>query len=65
MASFQPSPAFYERLVQSPDIPCDTSGSVRYDSTQQLQNDPRLNIGEKVNIHQSLASLAISAFRRR
>jgi hypothetical protein len=47
---------FYERLTSFPGVLCDTKGFVRYEDAQQFQRDSRLNIGEKVNVHQSIAS---------
>ncbi len=47
---------FYERLSRFPAVYCDTRGFVRFDSEQQFILDSILNVGEKVNIHRSLAS---------
>lgn len=47
---------FYERLVRFPAVFCDPRGFVRFDSEQQFARDPRLAIGDKVNIHRGLAS---------
>ncbi|HSQ31458.1 MAG TPA: hypothetical protein VLN49_16495 [Gemmatimonadaceae bacterium] len=47
---------FYERLARFPGALCDPRGFVRYENEQQFAKDQRLNIGEKVNIYQTLAS---------
>ena len=47
---------FYECLTRFPGALCDSNGYVRFESEPEFARDPRLNIGEKVNIHSSLSS---------
>jgi hypothetical protein len=47
---------FYERLTRFPGVLCDPRGYVRYDTAQQFEKDSQLSIGDKVNIHRTLAS---------
>lgn len=48
--------SFYERLTRFPGVLCDPRGYVRYESAQQFEQDSQLSVGDKVNIHRSLAS---------
>lgn len=41
---------FYEQLTDFPGVLCDAGGYVPYDSAPQFERDPRLKIGQKVNV---------------
>jgi hypothetical protein len=47
---------FFERLIRFPGVLCDPKGYVRFESAAQFERDPRVAIGEKVNVHQGLSS---------
>jgi hypothetical protein len=47
---------FFERLVRFPGVLCDPKGYVRFESAAQFERDPRVAIGEKVNVRQGLSS---------
>ena len=47
---------FYERLTRFPGALCDPGGYVRYETAEQFNSDHHLNIGQKVNVHRSLAA---------
>ena len=47
---------WFERLARFPGVYCDTRGYVRFENELQFVNDPRLAVGDKVNIRQTLAS---------
>lgn len=47
---------FYEQLNRFPAVYCDPRGFVRFQSQEQFDRDPRLNIGQKVNIPGGLSS---------
>ena len=41
---------FFERLIDFPGALCDPQGYLQYDTEAEFANDPRLNIGKKVNV---------------
>ena len=41
---------FFERLTNFPGALCDPQGYLQYDTEAEFKNDPRLNIGKKVNV---------------
>jgi hypothetical protein len=47
---------FYERLTSFPGILCDQRGFVRFDTAEQFRRDPRLSIGDKVNVAKCLSA---------
>ena len=47
---------FFERLTKFPGALCDPRGFVLYRSGQEFERDPRLRIGQKVNVPGTLAS---------
>jgi hypothetical protein len=47
---------FYERLADFPGVLCDTRGYVSFETRDQFEHDPRLEIGQKVNIPRGLSS---------
>ncbi len=47
---------FYERLTAFPGVLCDARGYVSFETRDQFESDPRLEIGQKVNIPRSLSS---------
>jgi len=55
-ALYHKDSTFYERLRDFPGVLCDDRGFVKYDSRDQFERDPRLNIGLKVNIPGTITS---------
>src|SRR6266571_1333291 len=47
---------FYERLTAFPGVLCDARGYVSFETRDQFESDPRLEIGQKVNVPRSLSS---------
>ena len=47
---------WFERLVRFPGGLCDSHGYVRFDTEQQFLHDPRLSVGRKVNVRDSIST---------
>jgi hypothetical protein len=47
---------FFERLTSFPGVLCDARGYVSYETRDQFEHDPRLEIRQKVNIPRGLSS---------